>query len=181
MPLQRRDVLHAARGIVREFGLGDLTMRRLAKELGVAPGAIYWHVPHKQALLAELADDLLAEVPLPDRRLRWDRQLHRLGLDLRNTLLAQRDGAELVSAGRAAMLDTSDLGKRVVEIVESANHPQAHAHAARDALLHFVIGFTLEEQTHATMAEHGAVPARIGNADQAYEAALTLIVRGVCQ
>lgn len=179
MPLQRRDVLDAARDLVGTYGLGDLTMRRLAKELGVQAGAIYWHVPNKQALLAELADELLAQVPLPDRRLRWDRQLHRLGTDLRATLLGHRDGAELVSAGRASMIGTSHLGKRVVELVEAAGRPSTDAHAARDALLYFAIGFTLEEQTHAVMAEHGAAPSRLDDPGAAYDAALTLIVCGI--
>ena len=179
MPLQRRDVLAAARELLAAYGLGDLTMRRLARELGVQAGAIYWHVPNKQALLAELADELLAEVPLPDRRLRWDRQLHRLGVDLRATLLGRRDGAELVSAGRASMIGASHLGKRVVEIVETAGRPSPEAQAARDALLHFAIGFTLEEQTHAVMVEHGAAPPRLDDPDTAYESALSVIVRGI--
>lgn len=179
MSLQRRDVLTAARRLVAAYGLGDLTMRRLAKDLGVQAGAIYWHVPNKQTLLAELADELLAEVPLPSRRLRWDRQLVRVGLDLRTTLLGQRDGAELVSAGRASMVGTSHLGKRVVEIVEAAGHPTSHAQAARDALLHFVIGFTVEEQTHSTMAEHGAAPRRVSDPDDAYAAALDVVIRGI--
>lgn len=179
MPLQRRDVLEAARALVAAYGLGDLTMRRLAKELGVQAGAIYWHVPNKQALLAELADELLGQVPLPHDRLRWDRQLHRLGHDLRQTLLSQRDGAELVSAGLASMIGSSHLGKHVVELVEGAGRAPAEARAARDALLHFAIGFTLEEQTHAAMAEHGAAPARLDSPDAAYDAALAVIVRGI--
>lgn len=179
MALQRRDVLDTARALLAEYGLADLTMRRLAKELGVQAGAIYWHVPHKQALLAELADVLLADVPLPSPRLRWDRQLTRLAQDLRTTLLSQRDGAELVSAGRASMIGTSHLGKRIVEIVEGSGQSAPAAVAARDALLHFVIGFTLEEQTHATMAEHGAAPARLDDPDDAYAAALAVVVRGI--
>ncbi|MDN6510824.1 MAG: TetR/AcrR family transcriptional regulator, partial [Corynebacterium sp.] len=44
-----RDRIHAAAfDILSEYGLGDLTMRRLAKTLEVAPGALYWHYPSKQ-------------------------------------------------------------------------------------------------------------------------------------
>jgi TetR/AcrR family transcriptional regulator, tetracycline repressor protein len=77
------------------------------------------------------------------------------------------------------MIGSSHLGKRVVEIVESADRTTSEAAAGRDALLHFAIGYTLEEQTHATMAEHGAAPARLDDPDEAYVAALAVIVRGI--
>ena len=41
------------------YGLADLTMRRLATELGVQPSALYHHFPNKQALLAAVADEVL--------------------------------------------------------------------------------------------------------------------------
>ncbi|MDF8263040.1 TetR family transcriptional regulator [Luteipulveratus flavus] len=179
MAIRRQDILAAAQRILSEYGLADLTMRRLAAELDVQPGALYWHVPNKQALLAELADDLLARVPEPSSRRRWDRQLTQLATDLRTTLLGQRDGAEVVSASRASSLDTSHLGKRIVEIVQAGGHTHAHASASRDALLHFVIGYTFDEQSHALMAEHGAAPARFGDSDAAYAAALSVVIAGV--
>lgn len=52
MQLRRGDVLDGAMAILDEFGLADLTMRRLATSLGVQPGALYWHFPNKQTLLA---------------------------------------------------------------------------------------------------------------------------------
>ena len=65
MALSREQVVAAAVELLRRYGLGDLSMRRLARELGVAPGALYWHVANKQELLVEVADVLLAEVPEP--------------------------------------------------------------------------------------------------------------------
>ena len=38
-------------------------MRRLAQELHVAPGALYYHVKNKQQLLILLADYILARAP----------------------------------------------------------------------------------------------------------------------
>lgn len=179
MAIQRADILEAAGRIVSTYGLADLTMRRLATELGIQASAIYWHVPNKQALLAELADDLLSRVPEPSPRRRWDRQLDQLGVGLRGTLLSQRDGAEIVSASRASSMDTSHLGKRIVEIVEAGGQSHAHAIASRDALLHFVIGFTFDEQSHATMVEHGAAPTRFGDSDASFTAALAIVIKGI--
>src|SRR4051812_46795577 len=56
----RDDVVEAALRILDDYGLPDLTMRRLAASLDVQPSALYWHFPNKQALLAELADRIVA-------------------------------------------------------------------------------------------------------------------------
>src|SRR5699024_7723468 len=45
MQLRRHDVLSGAIAILDEYGLGDLTMRRLGAALGVQAGALYWHFP----------------------------------------------------------------------------------------------------------------------------------------
>src|SRR6476661_7070220 len=63
--LSREQVVTTAVDLLRRYGLGDLSMRRLARELGVAPGALYWHVANKQELLVEVAEVLLAEIVSP--------------------------------------------------------------------------------------------------------------------
>ena len=64
--LTRAGVLAAARDLVAEEGTGGLTMRALARRLGVLPNALYSHVSTKDALVDALLDDLLAEVEAPD-------------------------------------------------------------------------------------------------------------------
>ena len=59
MQLHRRDVVHAATALLDSYGIGDLTMRRLARELDVSPGALYWHFANKQQLLGAVADRIL--------------------------------------------------------------------------------------------------------------------------
>ena len=51
MQLHKRDVVDAATAILDNYGIADLTMRRLARELDVSPGALYWHFTNKQQLL----------------------------------------------------------------------------------------------------------------------------------
>ena len=59
MQLHKRDVVEAAATLLDEYGLADLTMRRLARELSVSPGALYWHFANKQELLGAIADRIL--------------------------------------------------------------------------------------------------------------------------
>lgn len=65
MALTRERILETALAILRSYGLADLSMRRLAQELDVAPGALYYHVHNKQELLNLLAARLLQDPPRP--------------------------------------------------------------------------------------------------------------------
>lgn len=41
-----------------EHGVEWLTMRKLAAEVGVSPGALYWHFPNKESLYAVVMDSV---------------------------------------------------------------------------------------------------------------------------
>jgi TetR/AcrR family transcriptional regulator, tetracycline repressor protein len=66
--LTRAAVLDTAHALLAEEGLDALTMRALARRLGVAPNALYSHVPGKTELVDALLDDRLSlvEEPAPD-------------------------------------------------------------------------------------------------------------------
>ena len=55
-PLTRERILSTALSMVDEEGIEALSMRRLARELGVDPMAIYHHLPNKRALLSGLIE-----------------------------------------------------------------------------------------------------------------------------
>ena len=59
-------MLAAAREVLDDSGAESLTMRAVARRLGVAPNALYSHVKGRTALLDALLDELLAEVAAPD-------------------------------------------------------------------------------------------------------------------
>ena len=53
MSLSSERIVRAAQDLLTDYGLHDVTMRRLASELGVRPGALYYHVPHKRLFNVE--------------------------------------------------------------------------------------------------------------------------------
>ena len=59
MVLSQAKILDTAFDLLVTNGLADLSMRRLAAELQVAPGALYYHVKNKQHLLVLLANYIL--------------------------------------------------------------------------------------------------------------------------
>ncbi|ROT29799.1 TetR/AcrR family transcriptional regulator [Micromonospora sp. HM5-17] len=64
--LTRADVLTAARALLAEGGIEALSMRSLARRLGVAPNTLYSYVRSKTELLDEVLDGVLAEVRAPE-------------------------------------------------------------------------------------------------------------------
>lgn len=185
MAINRQDVLTSAIGVLDRVGLPDLTMRRVAGDLGVAPGALYWHIPNKQSLLAAIADSILADPALAaaasKSRMRWDRQLTGYAHALRAVLRRHRDGAEVVSASLASRLGTRNLHEQIADIATSAGAKPADAASVARTLTHFVVGFTFEEQTREAMARAGAVAGVVDQAatDREFAGGVDIVVDGL--
>ncbi|TQF73663.1 TetR family transcriptional regulator [Rhodococcus spelaei] len=157
MQLRRGDVLDGAIAILDEYGLGDLTMRRLATSLGVQPGALYWHFPNKQTLLAAITDAMLAGVSAPMADRGWDTRLRTLAHRIRDALLAHRDGAELAAASYSARLATNDAHDTLAQSCAEAGLPRDESELAADTLLYYILGQTMDEQSRMQMDSHGAL------------------------
>ncbi len=158
MQLRRRDVLEGAIAILDEYGLGDLTMRRLATSLGVQPGALYWHFPNKQALLAAITDEILAPAARPpDAGAAWDARIRTCGTRIRDALLSHRDGAEVATASYAARLASDAPRTALADACEAAGLPAPEAAMAAASLFSYVLGQTMDEQSRMQMDSHGAL------------------------
>jgi len=155
-----QDVVRTAITILDEYGLADLSMRRLAAALNVQPSALYWHFTNKQTLLAAMADEILARSPGSDLAARpWDIQVTERARTLRTTLLAHRDGAELVSTVHAFGLGGTAAHQDLTGAVAAGGFPPGFAPAAAMTILHFVFGHVSVEQQHLQASSAGAIPA----------------------
>ncbi|WP_107655214.1 TetR/AcrR family transcriptional regulator C-terminal domain-containing protein [Nocardia suismassiliense] len=158
MQLHRADVVDGAIAILDQYGLADLTMRRLAGSLQVQPGALYWHFPNKQALLGAVADKTRLPMDEPIVATEWSGQISELAHRLRDCLLAYRDGAELVSATYASRLTTSKGRERMAGAAIRAGMPRHEAELSSFTLLYYVLGQTVDEQSRMQMESAGALP-----------------------
>ncbi len=160
MQLHKRDVVDAAACLLDSYGMADLTMRRLARELNVSPGALYWHFPNKQALLGALADRILAPACAPADATGWRDRVTTAGSMLRDALLSHTDGAELVSASFAAG-QSAAMTRIVAELADAASEAGVRSEqielAAR-TLVYYVLGFTVDEQSRLQWDAAGALP-----------------------
>lgn len=146
-------MLAAAVVILDEYGLADLTMRRLGDALGVRAGALYHHVPNKQTLLAQVADGVLAGVPGPTGP--WRSGLAAWASGLRAALLRHRDSADLVASARAMGLADLDAAGPAAAALRAAGLPGPDAEAAASTLVHFVLGHVAQEQARLEWERFG--------------------------
>lgn len=177
----RTDVVAQAIAVLDQYGLADLTMRRLAAELDVRPSALYHHFANKQTLLAAVADELLARsLPEPVAG-EWDVRLAAAASQLRDALLAWRDGAELVATVHAFGLGARQARDHVAAALEGSGLDERWRAAAADAVLHLVFGHTTAEQTHLQASSAGAIDTEPGSTAPAGDFAdsLALVVAGV--
>jgi TetR/AcrR family transcriptional regulator, tetracycline repressor protein len=154
--LHKRDVVDAATKLLDNYGIADLTMRRLARELDVSPGALYWHFANKQQLLGAVADRILAAVD--DVPAGWRERVTGLCRQLRDALLSHTDGAELVSASFAAGQSEAmaQILARLGNAVTDAGVEPAHAELAARTVVYYVLGFTADEQSRLQWDAAGA-------------------------
>lgn len=191
MRYHRTDIVERAVGILDQYGLADLSMRRIAGELGLQPSALYHHFANKQELLAAVADEVLVRGARPEpAELPWDRQVVALAHELRDAMLAYRDGAELVATVHAFGLGVQRPSTRLSAAIQAAGFDQVFARAAAMTLLHFTFGHVSDEQTQLQAGSAGAVqsesPAeqmsdRPAGPGGSFDLGLSLIIDGIRQ
>jgi AcrR family transcriptional regulator len=86
VPLSRDRVLRAAVTIADATGIGSLTMRSLAQELGVKPMALYYHVANKEEILDGIVDLVFSEIELPTANGDWRAEIVRRANSARQVL-----------------------------------------------------------------------------------------------
>lgn len=112
--LTPRTVVEGALALADAEGLGAVTIRRLAKELGVTPMALYWHFRSKDELLDDMAARIFEEVDLAvDASAAWQEQLRALLGSMVSVLRAHPSTAILLSTRTAS----SEGGLRATEVV----------------------------------------------------------------
>lgn len=176
--------------ILGDYGLADLSMRRVAKELGVQPSALYWHVTDKQSLLALVADRLLRSAPAPALTGDVRADVRSRAVQLHRMLLGVRDGAELVASVVALGTGGWRLRSLVGEAVTGAGDPwgpnddgslalTGEQAVLVDAVVALLLGSALVDQQRR-QAEHLGVTVPDGTRDElvsGFPAMLELLLR----
>ncbi|HWK47350.1 MAG TPA: TetR family transcriptional regulator [Stellaceae bacterium] len=144
--LTRDKIVATALELLDQHGLAAFSVRDVAKTLGVYPAAIYWHIPTRNALLAELVAHVLRDLNPKCAVAAWQDWLRELFIGYRDAIrlhpnIAPLIGAQLVSN---ASMDF-DLMERMLQVLSEAGFRGQRLIAAFNVVIAAQVGFvTLE-------------------------------------
>ncbi len=165
-------VLNSARRLSEREGPEGLTMRRLARQMGVAPNALYSYFPDKAALLAALLDGLLADIDVPRaHRLDWREGLSEVLRQTRRLLLAHPQLIPLFLSQPGRGPNALRLGELMLSFLERAGLTAQRAVDALRILLTYAFGFAALE---APRLADPAAEVRVEQSEAAFRTARDL-------
>lgn len=144
-PLSRERALAAAVALADERGIRALTMRGLARELGVEAMSLYHHVANKDDILDGAVDLVFSEIELPRNELDWKTAMRRRAASLRAALLRHRWAIGLMDSRTSPGPATLRHHDAVLGRCRAAGFSlelSAHAFFLIDS---YVYGFVLQE------------------------------------
>ncbi len=150
--LTRERIVSAALSLVDEEGLEALSMRRLAKKLGVDPMAIYHHVPNKRALFSALIEKAFSgmRVPQPEETGGWRERVRAWAHAFRDVARAHpRLVPHLASYPEAASEATLESTEELFAAFEAAGMPPREIVGVIGVVVDYVNGFALAEASGA--------------------------------
>jgi AcrR family transcriptional regulator len=144
-PLSRERILRAAVALTDREGVGSLSMRRLAKELGVEAMSLYHHVAKKEALLDGMVDLVFGEIELPAAGAGWKAAMRRRAISARAVLSRHPWAISLMESRRTPGPANLRHHDAVIGCLRQAGFSvalTAHAYSVLDA---YIYGFALQE------------------------------------
>ena len=150
--LTRERILSTALSLVDEDGIEALSMRRLAKELGVDPMAIYHHLPNKRALLCALIEKVFSEMRVPEtgKTRDWRERVRAWARAFRDVARAHpKLVPQLASYPEAAAEATLESTEELYAAFEAAGMPPRKIVGAVGVVVDYLNGFTLAEASGA--------------------------------
>lgn len=153
MKLNGEVIARTALGLLNEVGLDGLTMRVLAKELGVQPAALYWHLKNKRQLLDAMAALMFREVndglEAPRKGTDWADWIAERVRAIRRMMLKYRDGARVFAGTHIAESELPRSIELTLATMVDAGFSVRDAARGFPVLYHYAIGFTIEEQARS--------------------------------
>jgi len=143
--LTRDDVVEAGLRLTRRSGFANLSMRKLASELGSPSMNAYYYVRDKGHLLDLVGDAVLGEVLLPPADLPWERRLTLLFERGREVLLSYPGVAQHLLRRTEGLPNEVRLYQAVNEILGTAGFDRTVSDRAQRLLAYLLFGAVTSE------------------------------------
>jgi AcrR family transcriptional regulator len=149
VPLSRERVLSAAIHLADEAGVESLTMRKLAKELGVEAMSLYNHVANKGDLLDGIVEIVFTEIELPQAGADWRAAMRERAISTRQALSRHGWAVGLMESRMTPGPANVRLHDAVLGCLRQAGFSvemAVHAYSVQDS---YIYGFALQERGFA--------------------------------
>ena len=154
-PLSRERILETASHLADQNGIESLTMRKLARELGVEAMSLYNHVASKGDLVDAMVDLVVREIELPSSGEAWDVDVRRCAVSAHEALLRHSWACSLAIGPTATRaLPTARLAyiEWLLRRLREAGFSPELAYDAYHAIDSHILGFTLWQLGHRAAA-----------------------------
>ena len=146
VPLSRDRVLRGALAVADSGGLGSLTIRSLAHELGVKPMSVYHYVANKDEIIDGIVDLVFSEIELPSIDGDWRTEMGRRANSARRVMRRHPWSIPLLQSRTSPGAATLRHHNAVIGTLRRAGfsvESTAHAFALIDS---YLFGFALSEE-----------------------------------
>lgn len=143
--LTKESIVDAAVKLIDTADLESFSMRNLAKELGVYPTAIYWHIPSRNAVIAEVITRVLIGI-VPKDEQDWKLWLKQLFRNYRQAIQAHPNVAPLIGVQLVSNASVDlNMIESILETLSKAGFADADLPATYNAVIATMVGFTTQE------------------------------------
>lgn len=157
---RQRQILDAALALADERGLDAVSMRSVARRVGVTPMALYPFVRSKAALLEGMLDRLLVELPLPGIELGWRERLATLMRAVRVLARTHPSSFPLLLARPAVSPDSMRVVETIFRALSDAGVPIDQVPRLERLVSTFALGYAASEVNGRFSAGTLDAPAR---------------------
>lgn len=140
------DVVRTALELLDEQGAAAVSLRAIAKRLGVRMNTVVWHAKSKTRLQELMADAIVGGATLDGLPDPWRERATEIIRRYRAALLTHRDGAAVVAGTFVAEPGTLDLAEALIEALLLSGRPAREAAWTCWSLVYFVLGLAQEQQ-----------------------------------
>ena len=145
--LSRERVLAAAVALADEGGVEELSMRKLAKKLGVEAMSLYNHIANKDYLLDGMIDFVFSEIEPPTPGEDWRQEMRESAISTRDALNRHRWAVGLLDARPNPGEANLRLYEAVLACLREAGFSAEMAIRAQSIQDAYIFGFALQETT----------------------------------
>ena len=144
-PLNRDRVLRAALAFVDERGLEELSMRKLAQELGVEAMSLYNHVDNKDDIVGGILDLVGNEAEAPSAGGDWKEAMRRSAVSAHEAFSRHPWAARIWMSAPRSSEDRMRHADAMLRCFAEAGFPDDLTYHAFHVVNGYTLGFTLQE------------------------------------